>query len=112
MPEKEYTPSPWEHPEKYKEFREEHPRKRERSLSEYLIMKLSAAGFAIEEVDDKSMRIWVRGGDPNTYYVIRQTDDTYKIVESAGAFNTAKNRKVLSSNLAQWISWYKSGVRL
>lgn len=55
MTEKKYTPSPWEHPELYEKFVEEHPRqeKAKQTLKDYIEDQLSAGGFYIEEEGDK-----------------------------------------------------------
>ena len=112
MPEKEYKPSPWEHPELYEKWEEEHPPEPSKEmLKDYIETQLSISGFYIEEVDN-TIKAWNSNGSPEIgYFIFSPVGDSYTVSSAAGVYATKKNKKVMTDSLIRWATEYKLGAR-
>ena len=113
MPKEHYKPSPWEHPEIYEkmEVEPEEP-KRDRSLREFMEIKLSSAGFAVDMAPGGDILAWPRGTNiSEASYIIGQRGDIFVVKSATGAFARSKIKKAMDMYLKQWYALYKMGLR-
>lgn len=111
MAENKPKPSPWTNPEHYE--KEEIPvePQREKSLREYIELKLSESGFAVDQ-DPEGILVWPRGRDAGgASYVIGERKNTYVILKATGPFSRKKTKAAMNSYLQQWVSMYNIGAR-
>ena len=110
---KEYTPSPWERPENYEEWLEEHPPEPTVgvTLKDYIETQLSVGGFYVEEFNN-AIKAWSRSGSPeNGYFIFSPVGDKYAISSATGVYATKKNKTVMGNTLTRWINEFKAGAR-
>lgn len=95
--------------------------------AEHIAMKLSISGFALEQMDDGSIKAWPRGQDPGGINLVihplpsteefirwygslkgsgveKDTAVAKKYIAGTGRWASVKTRSFFAHNLAQWIA--------
>ena len=112
MDDKKFKPSAWEHPEFYEKAENLIEPQRERSPREFIEIRLSESGFAVDLSPGGDIIAWPRGTNSSAAsYVIGQRGNTYVVKEAKGGFARAKVKKAMGSYLQGWIAQYNIGAR-
>lgn len=109
--EKQYKPSAWENPEYYESADIPIEPQRERTLQEFIQIKLFESGFSIDNHPD-GILAWPRNADPDVNsYVIGPKKDIFAVKSAKGTFTRKKTRQAMDAYLKNWCDLYKIGAR-